>query len=196
MQGNDADEYIQHIDSIGYRTPNEELIHITLKGFPSTWSHFISNFSGELIHNPPPTYHDLVGRLHSEHFYKDGQQRDVDEESNLVSRFSHHGHQHFRPGQPFQQYRPHSFSRGGGTGPMQANSQHYTNQQAYNHSTAAVQCDYCSKKNHLSHSCDLKKLDEQIAQMQIRAATLRGAKQQVNLVESDLEVQGELLPCE
>jgi hypothetical protein len=203
MQGNDADEYIRRIDSIvsqlnsiGYRTPDEELIHITFKGLPSTWSHFVSNFSGELTRDPPPTYHDLVGRLHSEQFYKDGQQRDADEESNLVSRFSHRSHQHFRPRQPFQQYRPHSFSRGGGTGSTQANSQHYTNPQAYNHSTATVQCDYCSRKNHLSPSCDLKKLDEQIAQMQIRAATLRGAKHQVNLVESDLEVPGELLPCE
>ena len=203
MQGNDADEYIRRIDSlvsqlnsIGYRTPDEELIHITLKGLPSTWSHFVSNFSGELTRSPPPTYHDLVGRLHSEQFYKDGQQRDADKESNLVSHFSHRGHQAFRPRQPFQQYRPPSFSRGGGNGSPQANSQHYTNPQAYTHPTGTVQCDHCSRKNHLSSTCDLKRLDEQIAQMQVRAATLRGAKRQVNLVESDLDVPGELLSCE
>ena len=32
--------------------------------------------------------------------------------------------------------------------------------------------------------------------MQVRAATLRGAKHQVNLVEGDLDDPGELLPCE
>ena len=132
-----AYEYIRHIDSlvsqlnsIGYRTPDEKLIHITLNGFPSTWSHFVSNFSGKLVRDPPPTYHDLFGRLHSEQFYKDGQQCDADEESNLVSHFSHRGHEVFRPRQLFQQYRPPSFSRGGVNGSTQANSQHYTNPQA------------------------------------------------------------------
>ena len=142
MQGNDAYEYIRRIDSlvsqlnsIGYRTLDEELIHIKLKGFPLTWSHFVSNFSGKLARDPPPTYYDLFGRLHSEQFYKDGQQCDADEESNLVSHFSHRGHEVFRPRQPFQQHRPPSFFRGGDNVSTQANSQHYTNPQAYAHST-------------------------------------------------------------
>lgn len=77
-------------------------INITLKGISLTWSHFVSNFSGELTCNTPLTYHDLVRHLHLEPIYMDDQQHDEDKKTNLVSHIFHQGHKIFCTQQPFQ----------------------------------------------------------------------------------------------
>lgn len=48
----------------------------------------------------------------------------------------------------------------------------------------SARCDYYSKTNHLVVDCHLRKLDESIAQLQIRASNLRCSnRDQVHMVE-------------
>jgi hypothetical protein len=173
VDGGSLDKYLRHIDSvaaqlsnIGHRAPQSDLIHHTLKGLPASYGPFVHNFLGDMERQPAPTYINLVERLQSTQFFTEGKTA-VDEELHYTAA----NRQPFKARQSFQQTCSNRPSL-------------TTSQSEGGNSRSATRCEYCSRSNHVLADCHLRKLDDSIAQLQIRASNLcRSNREAVNLVE-------------
>lgn len=134
------------------------LMHIVLRGLPKSWGPFIFVFGCDLSRQPQPTYSNLVERLQGEEYWRHGYQEDPTEQVLLASRFCPSGGR----GRGFCQQ---SYQR------PRFNNQ--TDQRADRGKGRVGSCNYCNKQGHWEVECNLKKLDHQISQLQLRASNLR-----------------------
>lgn len=172
------EDIIAQLSAIKHTLTYEELIISVLNGLPYSWGSFVSTFGGELSRTPPPSYGDLASRMLTEELWRAGKITEVEGEANLLSRFRG-GHSRSRDHRPFTNRAYPLSSR-----PVDSGT---SNPGHVKSSRRSGSCNYCGKANHWEADCDLKKVDEQIAQLQIRASNLRRHKTQAFITELDAD---------
>lgn len=140
-------------------------MHIVLKGLPISWGPFVSMFGADLSRTPKPTYSSLVERLQSEEYWRKGKQIEATEEAMAVTRQFGRGRGRFQPRNDGH-YQPHGNAPGNFRFPR-------PNPNPAGRGKRPGNCNYCSKTGHWEANCDLKKLDDQIADLQLKAAGIR-----------------------
>lgn len=174
-EGETIEEYYQEIDEIVAKlvgvdqiVDEEELIYIVRNGLPLNQASFVSNFGADLFYGPRPTYGELVECMQAEDFWRLFKRRDVHEEALLTS--------HFHCSSHWDSFRHNSCSN------CLDWSQCPLSQSSSQTAKPIDNCNYCGKVSHQEVDCNLKKVKEQINQLQLWALAMRKPRQ-AHLVE-------------
>lgn len=91
-----VDQYIQLVDeirnelvAIGHKVNELDLIHNVLKGLPSSWGPFVSTFASKLTDATPPSYGDLIKRLHNKEYWRNNHREEQLQDEAFFTNRSH-----------------------------------------------------------------------------------------------------------
>lgn len=113
-----------------------------------------------------------------------GKTKEIEEEAMFTSRFNFRGASNEGRDNRRSPSQPQRFSA-----PRSTESSGPGNVSTGKSVSRRSACNYCGKLNHWEADCDLKKLDDQIVQLQVRPANLHRPKTQAHVVEFEEETE-------